>query len=277
MKNTNADRATGQTAVTAVKPKKSRKPAGSATPIVGLLPLVIGIVLWQILGDPSSAYFPTPSAWYEAILPLILDWKLQTSVLWTALSFAVGLTAATIVGTVTGILVGSSRVSDRALGPTLEFLRILPATSLVPVFSLVLGYNMQMKLLLVTLISTWPILLNCRSARRAMSPVLLEVPQTLGLSPTARFFKVILPAMVRPMLLGVRVAAPIGLIVTLLVEILTQVPGLGALIGVAQANYQTARVWGFLVIAGLLGYAVNWLVTRSDMWMGGRLGATGAR
>jgi len=176
------------------------------------------------------------------------------------------------VGGALGLFVGSSRRADKALGPSLEFLRILPAASLVPVASLILGYNVQMELSLVTLIATWPILLTCRAARRSMSSVLLDVPRTLGLSRRERFTKVLLPAMAQPVLLGVRVSAPLALIITLLVEIVTRVPGVGALLGAAQANFRSAQVWGLLMVAGLLGYIVNWTVTGLEGRVSARLG-----
>jgi ABC-type nitrate/sulfonate/bicarbonate transport system permease component len=67
------------------------------------------------------------------------------------------------------------------------------------------------------------------------------------------------------------VAAPLALIITLLVEIVTRVNGLGAALGTAQANFLSAQVYGLLTIAGLLGYAVNWTVTRAEATVSHRM------
>lgn len=107
--------------------------------------------------------------------PLIDNGALMPALGWSTLTFLLGLTLATLLGSTVGILVGANRTADRALGPGLEFLRILPAASLVPVAALILGYTLTMKLVLVTLPATWPILLTCRAARRSLSPVLLDV------------------------------------------------------------------------------------------------------
>jgi ABC-type nitrate/sulfonate/bicarbonate transport system permease component len=53
----------------------------------------------------------------------------------------------------------------------------------------------------------------------------------------------------------------VALVVSLLVEILTQVGGIGALMAIAQRNYQAAQVWGLLLVAGLFSLVVNGLVT----------------
>jgi ABC-type nitrate/sulfonate/bicarbonate transport system permease component len=192
-----------------------------------------------------------------------------TGTLWPAIgettsTFLLGLTIATVIGALLGTLVGASRPVDRALSPSLEFLRALPAASLVPVAALILGYTTQMKLVVVVLPATWPILLTCRTARRSLSPILLDTPRTLGLSTWDRAVKVLAPALLPAALLGVRVAAPLALIITLLVEIVTRMNGLGAALGTAQANFLSAQVYGLLTIAGLLGYAVNWTVTQTE-------------
>jgi ABC-type nitrate/sulfonate/bicarbonate transport system permease component len=58
-------------------------------------------------------------------------------------------------------------------------------------------------------------------------------------------------------ILGIRVATPIALVITLLVEYLTAVNGLGGLVGDAQRTFQPARVYALIVIAGLLSLVVN--------------------
>jgi len=244
------------------------------TPLRGLLPLVALLLLWQLLGDPASPYFPPPSTWLDGITPLVAAGTLWPAIGDTTMTFLLGLTIATVVGALLGTLVGASRPVDRALSPSLEFLRALPAASLVPVAALVLGYTTQMKLVVVVLPATWPILLTCRTARRSLSPILLDTPRTLGLSTWDRTAKVLTPALLPAVLLGVRVAAPLALIITLLVEIVTRVNGLGAALGTAQANFLSAQVYGLLTIAGLLGYLVNWTVTRAEATVSRRMRGT---
>lgn len=248
-----------------------RRRARGGTPLRGLLPLVALLALWQAFGYPDSPYFPPPSEWVNAVRPLLTGGELAGALGSTAITFLAGLALATLLGSVIGTIVGSSRPADRALGPGLEFLRALPASALVPLAALVLGYTVSMKLVVVVLPATWPILLSCRSARRSLSPILLDVPRTLGLSRWQGARKVLGPALLPAVLLGVRVAAPLALIITLLVEIVTRINGLGALLGSAQANFESAQVYGLLTITGVLGYLVNWVVTRADAAFGRRL------
>lgn len=244
---------------------KSTVKAGKArgrvvTPVRGLIPVVVILLAWQILGSPDSAYFPPPSEWYRAVVKLITAGQLFPAIASTSVSFILGLAIATVLGTVLGGALGASRRADRAWGPTFEFLRVLPAAALVPLVSLLLGYTLQMKLVIIVLVAMWPVLLNCRTRRRTLSPTLLAVSQALHLSRSERFRKILIPSILPGTLLGVSIAAPLALIITLLVEIVTSVDGLGRLLTLAQASYRSAEVYGLLVVAGILGFIVNEIV-----------------
>lgn len=60
--------------------------------------------------------------------------------------------------------------------------------------------------------------------------------------------------------LGTQIAAPITLIIVLLVEILTQVSGVGRQIALAQSVFRSATVYGLVALTGCFGLAVNWFI-----------------
>jgi NitT/TauT family transport system permease protein len=130
----------------------------------------------------------------------------------------------------------------------------------VPIFVLLIGYDQKMKVTVVVFTAIWPIMLNTMSAVRNINPLLLDTAASLHLSGFDRARKVLFPSLLPAILLGVRVAAPVTLIITLLVEILTAVNGVGALIATAQRNFQSAAVFGLVIVAGLFGLLVNAIV-----------------
>jgi len=58
-------------------------------------------------------------------------------------------------------------------------------------------------------------------------------------------------------MIGVRVAVPLAIIITLLVEMITMLPGIGSLIVTAQRNFRSADVYALLVLVGLVGFVLN--------------------
>lgn len=226
----------------------------------GLLLLVIFLTIWELVGSPDSPFYPAPSSWWPALFRLGGGEAIVPAVLDTVQTFGLGLAAATILGVALGLGVGASRTVGRAVGPTFEFARALPPAAMVPVATLLLGFAETMKLVVVVLAAIWPILLNTSSGVRELSPLLRDTARSLRLSKTRTIFSVLLPSVTPAVILGIRVATPVALVITLLVEYLTGVNGLGALVRDAQRTFQPARVYALIVIAGALSLAVNALV-----------------
>jgi ABC-type nitrate/sulfonate/bicarbonate transport system permease component len=57
--------------------------------------------------------------------------------------------------------------------------------------------------------------------------------------------------------LGIRIALSLTIVLTLLMEILTSIEGIGALMISAQRNFQSGQVYGLLVLVGLFGFVIN--------------------
>jgi ABC-type nitrate/sulfonate/bicarbonate transport system permease component len=226
-------------------------------PLKGLLPLLLLLGVWQLVGDESSASFPRPSSWWPALKNIEADGELWTSLGATMVTFVLALLVATVLGATLGILIGSLRTADRAMAPTLQFFMSIPSPTLVPVALLVIGVSRGMQVGVVVFAAIWPIILNTAAGMRAVPAVRLEMARVLDLSPIARFLKVILPSVAPGALLGVLVSAPICIVVTLLVEMLTSSEGLGFLLLTSQRAFQSSEVFGLLLLIGVLGYLVN--------------------
>jgi ABC-type nitrate/sulfonate/bicarbonate transport system permease component len=235
-------------------------------PLRGLLPLLLLLAVWEVVGAARSPYFPKPSSWVQAVTGRWTDGSLPPALLETATTFAVSLVAACVLGTVLGIAIGAFDRADRALGPSLAFARAVPPATLVPIAALLLGYDETMKVSVVTFAATWSVLLNTRAGTRALEPVLLDTARSLHLGPLATVGKCVLPALLPAIFVGIRLATPVALAITLLVEVLTRVNGVGALIAAAQRNYLSAQVYGLLLVAALFSLLVTGSVSRIEAY-----------
>lgn len=225
------------------------------------------VAVWQLIGSESSPYFPSPSTWGAALIHLWSSGELWPALSATLITVFLSLGIATVVGACLGCLVGASPRADRALGPTLEFSRAMPPAAMVPVATLLLGYDEKMKVTVVTFAAVWAVLLNTRTGVQRLDPVLVDTALSLRLSRFDRVRKIILPALLPSIFLGVRVAAPIALVITLLVEVLTQVQGVGGLIATSQRTFRSAQVYGLIVVAGVISLMLNTLVARLEAYI----------
>ena len=243
------------------RPARGTRRRSAFPPLRGLLPLALLLLAWELMADDGSPYFPPPTSWAEGLADLWDNGTLWPAAIQTLSTFAIALAAATVLGTLLGLLLGASRTADRALGPTLEFARAMPPAAVVPIAALLIGYDTTMKVAVVAFAAVWSILLNARTGVRSIDPVLLDTARCLRLNAFDRTRKCVLPALLPSIFLGVRVAAPVALVITLLVEIVTRFDGIGALIATAQRNYLAGQVYGLILVAGLFSFLVNGLVS----------------
>jgi len=226
-------------------------------PLRGMLPLLVLLGTWQIFGPERSAYFPRPDTWWSALAAASHAGRLGPALIATLATFGISLCVACMAGAALGLLLGRVPAARRALDPLLEFCRGLPPPVIVPVAVLLLGYAQGLKLLVVVWVGVWPILLNVAAAAGAVEPLLLDVARTFHFGRGATLAKIVLPAVLPAFLLGVRIALPLSIIVTLLVEMVTMLPGIGSLIVSAQREYRSAEVYGLLGLIGVIGFCLN--------------------
>jgi sulfonate transport system permease protein len=236
----------------------------SQRPSSGLLPVAIALGTWQLLGRANSRTFPPPCRWAEALTRLYLHGRLTEAVLSTLTTFALALVAATVVGAIIGTTTGSHVGINRAVAPSLDMLASVPGAAVVPLAILALGTTRLTSVAVVALAVVWPILHNSAAAARAIPPVRLEAARTLSLTRLRRWRSVVLPSVASGILLGVRVAASMTLIVTMLVEVLGTGDGIGRLLIERQQHFHTAGAWGLLFVTGVLGYLISLAVCRFD-------------
>lgn len=241
----------------------SMRRAGKVGPwLLGFLPLVVALVIWELIPSADdSPFFPPPSAWLEDLRSQHGLSEILTALWATLRTVVVGLLVATVVGAVIGIAIGFFRVVRLSLSTTLEFLRALPAPVIIPIAVLALGQTETMKVFCVAFASVWPVLLNAASAASSTNALLLDVGRTLQLTRAEQIRKIVLPSTVPAILLGVRVALPVAVILTILVEMLGSNVGIGSLLIDAQRAYRSADAFGLLFVVGIFGYALNALFT----------------
>lgn len=246
--------------------RSSNRPKSSqgVAPAIGLAPLAALLIIWQLFGSSHSTFFPRPSLWLKAISNVEASGNLWPALGATALTFIEAIVVATIIGVALGMAIGSVKRTGTLLDPLLDFLRNLPAAALVPAAAIVFGTNAKMALIIVVISCIWPILLNTRAQIQGVDPTLISTIDNLGVRGTRRQ-SVLVGSALPAILLGVRVAAPLALIVTLLAEFITNISGIGALLLSAQQNFDSPEVYGLLVISGILALLVNSLVSLIEL------------
>jgi NitT/TauT family transport system permease protein len=231
-----------------------------------LLPTAL-FTLWEIAARTASVRYEAMSSPTEVLAAAwqgLRDGSILLATWQTLEASLFGLALAIVLGVVIGTLVGVSRTAALATLPTVEALRPIPAVALVPLTLLMFGYGLPMEGLIVAYACVWPVLLATADGVSRIEPRLLEVAAALEMSPAERFTKVILPAAFGRVLVGIRIAIGFALVVAVTVEIVVNPRGLGYSLILAQQRLDVASMYAQLLWIGLMGIAINALITRID-------------
>ncbi len=247
----------GSPAVTGLSASVESTVLQPATSPRGLLPVAATLVAWQFAAPDDTVFLPPPSEWFKAVTQLHGSGTLTPAVIQTVSTYALGLAFAVVFGGVAGVAIGASHRIDALLSPSIAFLVAVPGAAIVPVAALLLGTSQLSGVVIVAMITSWPVLLAAAAAMRTVPVVRLEMSHALGLTPLRRWSKVVLPSLAPGILLGVRVASAMALIVTLLVDIFGVGAGLGRLLIDSQQRFESATAWGLMMLIGAFGYLTS--------------------
>ncbi|WP_437585386.1 ABC transporter permease [Sorangium sp. So ce1000] len=223
--------------------------------------------LWETaprVGLVEAAFLPPLSEVLATGWQLLQNGQLLSHIKASLSRSLVGFTLAISVGVPLGLAIGWYKAVADALNPLLEVLRNTAALALLPVFLLLLGIGEASKVALVIYSCTWPILLNTISGVRGVDPLLIKSARTMGLSPLQLFRKVILPAAIPTIFVGIRLAGAYSLLVLVAAEMIGAKAGLGYLIIYAQYNFQIPSMYVGILTITALGLTFNHLLMRVE-------------
>ena len=235
---------------------------------IGSVAVTLALIgLWQLganAGLLSPVFFPGPDRAFGTLWD-----QLQGGDFWFAFGatlrrMALGFVSAAIVGVVAGSAIGLSGRLRAYVEPTLEFIRPLPASAVIPLFVLLVGLNERMIVAVIAFASLWPVLLGTVHGFKTVEPRLSEVARMLRLSPLAFIVKIALPNAMPDIFAGLRLALTVSLILAVVTEMLSGTEGLGHNIIMAARSFRSADLYAGIIVLGAIGFATNLLLERVE-------------
>jgi ABC-type nitrate/sulfonate/bicarbonate transport system permease component len=215
------------------------------------------VVLWQMAANArliSPVFLPGPDRAWAALVRGLTEGDLVAKVVGTLQHMVIGWLIASLVGIALGALIGSSPRVRPYITPTLEFLRPLPVSAIIPVAIAFFGLSQTMALFVIAFGAVWPMLLATVHGFAAVEPRLYEVARSLHLSRLAVIFKIGLPSASPDILAGMRLSVTVALILAVVCEILAGLDGLGHWILLSARAFRSADLFAGVILLGVIGY-----------------------
>ncbi len=210
------------------------------------------LLLWEAVARLSGfnrLLFPLPEAVLERLWSLLIGGEMILETLATLGRMAVGYAIAIVIAVPLGMWMGRSRAADDLFGLLINFLLPIPILALVPLVILWFGLTMRAYLLLVSIASVPPIAINALSGSRNIDPVLLRVAASMNVTGPSLFAKVVFPAALPSILVGLRQGLAMAWRAAIGAEFFSvAATGLGVRMFVAKDYVQTDVVLSLLIV-----------------------------
>lgn len=249
-----------------------KRPASeSALPILtGLASVVIFFLVMELviqLGIISRYIVPPPSEIAGSFYRIITEEHIARRFLLTLSEcFAAG--AMTIVfGILGGVLMHRHKLLQQACETWVAAWAAAPIVLAYPLFMVIFGRNSWTIIMIGFVAALPPVILKTIEGMSGTRKVLVNVGRSFNLTPTQQFWKILLPAALPTIFVGVRLGLIFALINVVGVEFLINLGGLGQLINDLAERYDLAGTYAAIFFVILVSVLFFMALERIERWL----------
>jgi NitT/TauT family transport system permease protein len=233
---------------------------------------------WEKFVWPVVAFALLLAAWHFAviwsatkIIPSPLDVKkalaelLQEHVLWNDIfdslrRVSIGFGVAALLGIPLGLTLGWYPEVNRVVNPVMQILRPISPIAWIPVAILFLGVGDHAATSLIFLGAFFPIVVSCVDGVNNVPSVFRRAGRNFGLSPLQLLGRVVFPAALPQIIVGLRIAFGIAWLVVVAAEMVAVDSGLGYLIiDSRNSGKRYDLVVAAMLLIGVIGLGLDFL------------------
>lgn len=221
--------------------------------------IAVLLLLWEIgVRRQSSHLLHGPWGVVRGIADLVRHGLLFKYVVASLFRVTWGFTLAVVLAIPLGLAIGWYRRAEMALNPILQILRPISPLAWIPIAILWFGVGDLAAIFLIFIGCFFPLLLTAINAVQSVPAVYVNAGRNFGLGSGSLVWRVLYPAAVPRLIVGLRITLGIAWLVVVAAEMIAVSSGLGFLIVDARnaGNRYDLVVAGMLII-GLIGLLLD--------------------
>lgn len=229
---------------------------------------VIGISLllglWWLGGyliarDPDLSAFSdfAPEPTFNALVAMFRSGEVWPPI-WASLArIMMGLLWGIVIGVPLGVLVGYVKVALAVTNVPFQFLRMISPLAWMPIAVLAFETWNNAIVFLIFMAAVWPIIFSTAHGVRRIDPNWFKVARNLGASGWQMLHRIIMPAIMTDILVGIRLAVGVAWVVLVPAEYLGVTSGLGYAINDARDTLSYDTLGAIVLVIGIIGYLLD--------------------
>jgi ABC-type nitrate/sulfonate/bicarbonate transport system permease component len=242
--------------------------------ILGGVSVALFLIVWELVGNVfqwiNPMFMSAPSLIFKAGFEMFRSGEIYHDLYVSGIEFLGGYFLAAAVGIPFGIITGWYKRTSYVFDPFVNAMNATPRVALLPLVIIWLGIGILSKVGIIFLGAVFSILINTRDGVKTTPANLLTAARSFGASEWMVFKTVVIPSTIPFILTGLRLAVGRALVGVLVGELYAATAGIGFMITVAGATFQTDKVFvgvGIFALSGMIGMELlTKLERRFDKW-----------
>jgi len=228
-----------------------------ALPSVAAIVLLIA-VWWAVVLATQSVIFPTPWQVVMGTLELIQDGTLWEHIGASLFRVGAGFLLAVVVAVPLGLWMGWVRGAFVTLNPIFQILRPISPIAWIPIAILWFGVGNASPIYLIFISSVFPMIVETTAGVHTIERRYLRAAENFGVSRTTLFTRVVIPAVLPQIIVGMRIGLGVAWLVVVAAEMIALRSGLGYLIiDSRNAGNRYDLVIAGMILIGLIGLMLD--------------------
>ncbi|TMB68463.1 MAG: ABC transporter permease [Deltaproteobacteria bacterium] len=236
--------------------------------ILGAAAVIVFLTAWELCGNTlqliNPLFMSAPSLVFKAAFQMFASGEIFNDLYVSGIEFVVGYILSVVVAIPFGIAIGWYKRFAYVCDPFVNAMNATPRIALLPLVIIWLGIGILSKVGIIFLGAVFPLLINTRDGVKTTPHNLLTAARSFGASEWQIFKSVVLPSTVPFILTGLRLAVGRALIGVMVGELYAATAGIGFMITVAGATFQTDKVFVGVLIFAISGMTLTAVIDRYE-------------
>lgn len=237
---------------------------------LNFLSFAIGLALWWAVTEARLVVLPGPAAVLDRAITLIGNGQLWGDLTASLKRVLAGFVLGVGLAVPVGFLMGWYRVARALIEPWVQFFRMIPPLAVIPLAIVTLGIDEAPKIFVIFLAAFLSSVVATYQGVISTDRTLINAARVLGANDATIFVRVVVPASVPFILVGLRIGLGAAWATLVAAELIAAQSGLGFRMQQAQLFYDLPTIFVSLITIGVLGLAMDrflqWADTRLTSW-----------
>ena len=246
--------------------KAQGQPANWERLLWPILATALFLAFWYVaVAWSGTKIFPSPREVERGLADLLQEGVLYRDIVDSLRRVAIGYLAAVFLGIPLGLLFGWYPAVNHVVNPVIQILRPISPIAWIPVAIIFFGVGDHAAIFLVFLGAFFPIVVTCVDSVANVPLIYRRAASNFGFTPPQLLARVIFPAALPQILVGLRIALGIGWLVVVAGEMIAVNSGLGFLIiDSRNSGKRYDLVVGAMLLIGVIGLVLDLLFRRVE-------------